>query len=238
MKIKKLISKKKQKLAVLIDPDKFNPELIKMAETCNVSFFLVGGSKLYSGNITTTVRLIKQISKIPVLLFPGDETQLCAEADGLLVLSLLSGRNPEYLIEKHVKAASKIKQLGLTTFPVAYLLIEGGSISETQKVTHTKPLSANNILNIVNTALAAEQLGFKAVYLEAGSGSKQNVPERVVSAVSKNIDIPVMVGGGIKVAEKVKSLLEAGANVIVVGNALEKNVLLLNKLAVNFKVNK
>lgn len=238
MKIKKLISKKRQSFAVLIDPDKFNPELVKLAETNNVSFFLVGGSKLYSGDIANTVRVIKQISKIPVLLFPGDETQLCAEADGLLVLSLLSGRNPEYLIEKHVNSAAKIKQLKLATFPVAYLLIESNSLSETQKITNTKPMQTKNIQAIINTAMAAEHLGFKAVYLEAGSGSKITVQEKLVSAVSNNINIPVIVGGGINNSAKVKSLLASGANVIVVGNALEKNVLLLNKLAVNFKKSK
>jgi phosphoglycerol geranylgeranyltransferase len=216
-----IIHKKKAKLAVLIDPDKYDPTLSLMIEKSSASFILVGGSKLSGGNIDQTVKSIKKQCQLPVILFPGDESQLTGKADGIFILSLISGRNPEYLIEKQVRAAQQIKKLKLKTFPVAYILVESGSVSETQRVTKTKPIEDESL--IVRTAIAAEQLGFKAVYLEAGSGSKANVNSKIVKAVSKQIDIPLIVGGGIKSASAIKTILKAGANVVVVGNVLERN---------------
>ncbi len=136
----KLLHSKRAKLAVLVDPDKFNKKLILSANQKNVSCFLVGGSILEKGDVKKTVRTIKSLSKIPIILFPGDETQLCKEADGLFLISLLSGRNPDYLIGKHVLAAPQIKKLKLKHIPVAYLLIGDKSNSSTQKITKTKPL--------------------------------------------------------------------------------------------------
>src|SRR5436190_5780225 len=152
---RKLESGKKARLAVLIDPDKFNPELVRLASAMKVSCFLVGGSKLEKGNIQTTVKAIKRISKLPVVLFPGDETQLTKDADGLLLLSLLSGRNPDYLIEKHIAAAPLIKKMKLQYLSTAYLLIGGGKKSTTQSVTKTEPLDPSDKRYILNTALAA-----------------------------------------------------------------------------------
>lgn len=232
--IKKLRSGEKPLLAVLIDPDKFNPELVRLGGNCNVACFLVGGSRLEKGDTRKTVRAIKKISKIPVVLFPGDETQLCKEADGLLLLSLLSGRNPEYLIEKHVRAAPVIKKMKLPHVSTAYLLIDGGNTSATQQVTNTLPLNAGNVTYIVNTAIAAEQLGFNAIYLEAGSGAKTAIAARLVRKIRKEILIPVIVGGGIDNVKKMQDVIHAGANMIVVGNALEKDVYLLAKLSACF----
>lgn len=217
----KLISKTNCNLAVLVDPDKFDAELISLLNYSNTAFILVGGSKLKKGKTNATVKAIKKLSKLPVILFPGDESQLCKEADGVLVLSLLSGRNTEYLIEKHVRAAQQIKQQKLATFPVAYILIESGSKSQTQKVTKTTPLS--NHQTIINTALAAEQLGFKAVYLEAGSGSAKQVNTKLVKKVADSISIPIFVGGGINSSKAALAIKKSHANVVVVGNALEKN---------------
>lgn len=233
MKFKKLIHKEKKKLAVLIDPDKYDEGLIKQLNASNVSFVLVGGSRMKSGNVTDTVRDIKMKCKLPVILFPGDETQLCKEADGIFILSLVSGRNTEYLIEKQVKAAQKIKQLELNTFPVAYILVNSGSISETQKVTKTTPLKDAKV--ICNTALAAEHLGFKAIYLEAGSGSKVQVNNKIIKTVCDTVTVPVIVGGGIRTAKGVKDVLIAGANVVVVGNSLEKDKKLLNEFSKVFE---
>jgi phosphoglycerol geranylgeranyltransferase len=229
MNFDKHIHKKSSSLAVLVDPDKFDKGLIKMIEKSKVSFILVGGSKLKNGDVRATVKAIKKITKKSVVLFPGDEKQLCKEADGIFILSLLSGRNPEYLIEKQVRAARKIQQLKLSTFPVAYILVETGSKSETQKVTRTKPLKTKR--EILDTVLAAQHLGFKAVYLEAGSGSAKPIDISLVKKVARAISIPLIVGGGMSSAKDVEKAKHAGANVVVVGNALEKNKQLIHQLS-------
>lgn len=232
--IKKLVSTKKPLLAVLIDPDKFNLELVRLCEKSKVSCFLVGGSKLYKGDIHKTVAAIKTISKIPVILFPGDETQLSKKADGLLLLSLLSGRNPDYLIEKHIAAAPVIKKMKLGYLSTAYLLIDGGRVSSTQAITKTQALNPANRQYILNTAIAAEQLGFKAIYLEAGSGAKTSVPSALVKSVKKQVTIPVIIGGGIDSQAKALAAIKTGANMVVIGNALEKNVYLLRDISACF----
>jgi putative glycerol-1-phosphate prenyltransferase len=228
LKIDEIINTRKQGLAVLVDPDKFDKDLIKLLDN-SVSLILVGGSKLKKGNVKDTVKQIKKLTRIPVVLFPGSEEQVCKEADGIFILSLLSGRNTEYLIEKQVRAAKQIKKLKLQTFPVAYILVESGSVSETQKVSKTKPLQSKPL--IVSTAIAAQQLGFKAVYLEAGSGSHKQVNKALIKQVKKNIDIPLIVGGGIDSAAKAKQAKDSGANLVVVGNALEKNRFLMDTLS-------
>lgn len=222
-------------LAVLIDPDKYNPLLVQLANHSKVDCFLVGGSKIETGDISKTVAAIKKISKIPVILFPGDETQLTKEADGLLLLSLLSGRNPDYLIEKHIKAAPIIKRMKLNYLSTAYLLIDGGKQSTTQKVSKTKPLDPSNKVYIINTAIAAEQLGFKAVYLEAGSGAKTKVAGALIRDIKKQINLPIIVGGGIDSIKKTREAIVAGANMVVVGNALEKDVYLLTEISSVFE---
>ena len=231
-----LAQKKKQaQLAVLIDPDKFNPQLIKLANQCNVHYFFVGGSELTNGNIEKTISVIKKLSKIPILIFPGDEKQLSAKADAVLFLSLLSGRNPDYLIGKQVLAAPFIKQKKLECISTAYILVDGNKKSTTQKVTNTKPLSDTK--TIINTSIAAELLGFKTVYLEAGSGAEKNINASIIKKVKKNTSVPLLVGGGINNINKAKQAISAGANVLVIGNALEKNVALLKELSLLFKKN-
>jgi phosphoglycerol geranylgeranyltransferase len=225
--------KKQAQLAVLIDPDKFNPELIKLANYCNVHYFFVGGSELTNGNIEKTISVIKKLSKIPVIIFPGDEKQLSAKADAVLFLSLLSGRNPDYLIGKQVLAAPFIKQKKLECISTAYILVDGNKKSATQKVTNTKPLTDTK--TIINTSIAAELLGFKAVYLEAGSGAKKNINTSIIKKVKQNIRIPLLVGGGIDGVNKAKQAINAGADILVVGNVLEKNSALLKELSLLFK---
>lgn len=231
MKLDKLITtSKKAKLVVLIDPDKFQPELITLANSSNVAFFLVGGSELKKNNLGAVINNIKKISKKPVIIFPGNETQISKNADGMLLLSLISGRNPEYLIGKHVKAAKTIVKNKIPTLPTGYILINGQNISTTQKVTKTNALNPENLTEIVSTALAGELLGLKAIYLEAGSGAKQQVNTRVIKAVKKAVNVPLFVGGGIDSYEKAKKVVQAGANYVVVGNALEKNLYLLSEI--------
>ena len=239
MKFEKLVSRlrlgRRPLLAVLIDPDKFNPDLIAKADGAAVSCFLVGGSRLETGRIGPTIKAIKKITSIPVVLFPGDEKQLHGDADGLLLLSLLSGRDPEYLIEKHVRAAPVIRKFRLPYLSTAYLLISGGSRSTTQEVTGTVPLDPKNKQYIVNTSLAAEQIGFGAIYLEAGSGAAREVNATLIRDIRKAVSIPVIVGGGIDSPEKALAAINAGASMIVIGNALEKNVYLLAGISKLFK---
>ena len=221
---------KKAQLVILIDPDKFNPTLIDLADKSHVSFFLVGGSTLKKNNISKIVSQIKKRSKKPVIIFPGNEKQICKNADGILLLSLISGRNPEFLIGKHVKAAVSIKKNKLKTLPVGYILVDGNKISATQKITKTKAIHPSNIKLIVATAIAGELLGLKAIYLEAGSGAKREVNSGIIKQVKNNIHLPLFVGGGIDSFKKAKQIIKAGANFVVVGNALEKNLYLLPEI--------
>ncbi len=218
-------------LIILIDPDKYNPELIKMANQCQVKYIFVGGSLLQKNNFEKTIKSIKSLTKIPVIIFPGDETQISKLADGILILSLLSGRNAEYLVGKHVKAASKIKASKLTPIPTGYILVDGDKTSTTQKITKTKPLQSKK--EIIETAIAGELLGKQLIYLEAGSGAKKTLHTSVIKEVKKHISIPLIIGGGINSVTKAKNILVSKPDYMVIGNALETNPDLLieiNKL--------
>lgn len=218
-------------LIILIDPDKYNPELIKMANQCEVKYIFIGGSFLQKNNFEKTIKSIKSLTKIPVIIFPGDETQISKLADGILILSLLSGRNAEYLVGKHVKAASKIKASKLTPIPTGYILVDGDKTSTTQKITKTKPLQSKK--EIIETAIAGELLGKQLIYLEAGSGAKKTLHTSVIKEVKKHISIPLIIGGGINSVTKAKNILVSKPDYMVIGNALETNPDLLieiNKL--------
>lgn len=234
MKFDTLINPRKASLAVLIDPDKYDERLIPLCEKSKVAFFLVGGSALKKNNLSAVIRSIKKRSAKPVIIFPGDETQVSKEADGLLLLSLISGRNPDYLIGKQVQAAAAIRRSGLATLPTGYILVEGEKKSSTQRISKTRAIPAESHRLIVDTAVAAELLGFKAVYLEAGSGAKKEVNGKLVKKVRSAVELPLFVGGGIDSAQKAAKAVKAGANVVVVGNALEKNIYLLSEIAKAF----
>jgi phosphoglycerol geranylgeranyltransferase len=229
------LNSKKATLAILVDPDKFSEEVIRLSEKNNAACFFVGGSKLKKNNISDVIKKIKKISSLPVIIFPGDEKQISKEADGMLMLSLISGRNPEYLIGKHVKAAEEIKRSMIKTIPVAYILIKGGKTSTTQKITATQALDPANTKVIKNTSIAGELLGAKAIYLEAGSGAIRSLPAKIVREVKKNISVPLIAGGGIDSLEKAKALVKAGANMVVVGNALEREPRLIIEIGKAFK---
>lgn len=223
---------KRSQLAVLVDPDKFNDKLIDVVESCKVDYFFIGGSKITNGDFEGTLRQLKKRSKIPVVIFPGDFVgQLSAKADAILILSVLSGRNPDYLIGKHVESAKEIKAKKIETIPTGYVLIEGEVVSATQKVTNTRPIPNNDVDLIVRTAIAGELLGMKAIYLEAGSGAKMSVSSDIIKKVKKQIHIPLIVGGGINSVKKAQQVINAGADIVVVGNALEKNVNLLSEIS-------
>lgn len=228
-----IIEKYKQgnkQLALLIDPEKTSnqktPDLAKNIRMAQPDFILVGGS-LLSENTSTTVQSLKKHTDLPVILFPGSAFQVCSDADGILFLSLLSGRNPEFLISHHVAAAPILQKSGIETISTAYILIDGGKTSSVEYMSNTKPIPTDKTDLAVATSLAGEMLGMKLLYLEAGSGATKPVPANLISAVKKQIQIPLIVGGGINTSEKLQQAYTAGADIAVVGNALESNISLL-----------
>jgi len=213
----------KRKLAVLIDPDKTHRLEATMHEAieANVDFFLVGGS-LVSHKTDRIIEYLKEFSEIPVLLFPGSMLQLSYRADAILLLSLISGRNPEYLIGQHVQAAYFIKENNIPVIPTSYILIESGKTTSVAYMSNTQPIPADKPDIVAATALAGEQLGHKLCYLEGGSGAPKTVSEQVIHAVSNLVGIPVWVGGGIKTAEQAKLICQAGASGIIIGTIGEE----------------
>lgn len=217
-------SKGEKLLAILIDPDVF--QLAKTVEYLDkipkeTTHIFVGGSTVEVGKTEATVLEIKKNTSIPILLFPGDVSQITNKADGLLFLSLLSGRNPEYLIEQQVKAVSKLRKSSLEVISTGYILIDGGTISAVERVSKTKPISQKNSQKIVDTSMAGELLGSKLIYLEAGSGAKVPVHPEIISAVKNEINIPLIVGGGIKTEKQKQEAYLAGADLVVMGTVFE-----------------
>ncbi len=223
------------KLAVLVDPDKQSAEslvrLAKLAVNCKADFFFVGGSLLTENSFEQAIITLKTHSNIPVVIFPGNNYQLSKHADAILFLSLISGRNPEYLIGQHVIAAPFVKGTGIEVIPTGYILIDGGKISTTSYITQTVPIPADKPEVAISTAIAGEMLGMKMIYLEAGSGAKYPVSANMIKEVKKNIGVPLIVGGGIRTAEQAEEVCAAGADVLVIGNALEKNPELLMEIS-------
>jgi len=212
-------------LAILIDPDKFNvskTQLFLKNIPTETTHLFVGGSSVENGTTEKTVRSLKQNTQLPVLLFPGDYSQITDLADGLLFLNLLSGRNPEYLVGQQVKAVPKLRNSSLEIIPTGYILIDGGTVSAVSRVTRTEPISQGDTDLIVSTALAGQFMGAKLLYLEAGSGAKFSVKERIISEVKKVIKIPLIVGGGIKTEQQKQAAYQAGADMVVMGTVYEK----------------
>lgn len=222
--------------AVLIDPDKFMPEsAMVFLEKVNASIathIFVGGSTVGENKTELLVEEIKKHTYLPVVLFPGDVTQISDAADGLLFLSLLSGRNPDYLIGKHVEAVSKLRATNLEVIPTGYILIEGGTKTAVSRVTQTEAISNECIQTIIDTAKAGELLGMQLMYLEAGSGAKHPVSDEIIQKVKDDLKIPLIVGGGIKTKSQLKKAYDFGADMVVVGTAFEENVSFLNDLTV------
>lgn len=213
----------KKMLAVLLDPEKCKGELLdKVLMQLKLSqpdFIFIGGST----KSCRTEDLLDNLSgiSVPKVLFPGDASQFSPKADALLFLSLISGRNPDYLIEQHVHSALKIKKSGVEVIPVGYVLIDGGTNSSVKRVSNTEPIDAGDIKKAVSTAVAGELLGIKMIYLEAGSGAMNPVSAEMISAVKAELSIPLIVGGGIKTTDQLNSAFDAGADLVVVGNVFE-----------------
>lgn len=210
-------------LAVLLDPEKCVghtlSKVLSAFEQSLPDFIFIGGSSK-SISTDTLFDLLKNVP-VPKILFPGDASQFTPKADALLYLSLISGRNPDYLIGQHVNSALEIKDSRVEVIPTGYILIDGGTLSSVQRVSNTTPIVAVNMVESVSTAVAGELLGMKMIYLEAGSGAAIPVSAETIAAVKQKIDIPLIVGGGIKSEKQLKQALDAGADLIVVGNIFE-----------------
>lgn len=215
-------------LAILLDPDKIVWEvldsLIVKINQSPATHVFVGGSQVKSTVLDDLIIRIKQDCILPIVLFPGHPSQISNYADGILFLSLLSGRNPDYLIEHQVKAAPILKQTQLEIIPTAYLLIESGSETAVERISKTSPLDRDNLDLVLATALAGEMLGNKLIYLEAGSGAKKAVPLEIIELVAQNTNIPLIVGGGIVDLQGIQNAYRSGADLVVIGTAFENNI--------------
>ncbi|HVT86310.1 MAG TPA: geranylgeranylglyceryl/heptaprenylglyceryl phosphate synthase [Chitinophagaceae bacterium] len=236
--IKALTEKKKmgkKSFAVLIDPDKVNApildEIIELSVAAKVDYLLVGGSLVISNYLDECVQHIKQNCDLPVILFPGSPTQVSKYADALLYLSLISGRNPELLIGQHVVSAPFVKQSGLEIMPTGYIVIDGGAPTTVSYISNASPIPADKNEIAMCTAMAGEMLGMKLIYMDAGSGAKRPITESMIKLVADNIEVPLIVGGGIIHPEKAYLNCKAGADVIVVGNAIEKDASLIKEMS-------
>jgi putative glycerol-1-phosphate prenyltransferase len=225
----------KKSFAVLIDPDKVTVtllnEYIDLSVAAKVDYLLVGGSLVISDHLDECVQHIKQNCDIPVILFPGSPSQISKYADALLYLSLISGRNPELLIGQHVVSAPFVKQSGLEIMPTGYIVVDGGAPTTVSYISNAVPVPADKNEIAMCTAMAGEMLGMKLIYMDAGSGARRPITESMIELVASHIEAPLIIGGGITDPEKAYRNCKAGADVIVVGNAIEKDDSLIKEIA-------
>lgn len=239
MKIYDQIVEKRAKglkqLAVLIDPDQRGAthfeNIARIAQEAAIDYFFIGGSLLSKDSLNLCLETLRQFTSIPRIIFPGSTLQINSKAEALLFLSLISGRNAEMLIGKHVEAAPYLLRSGLEIIPTGYVLVNGGKVTTVQYMSNTLPIPADKPQIAVCTALAGEMLGMKLIFLEAGSGAEQAVPPKLIAQVRENIHIPLIVGGGIRTPGQAEEALRAGADLIVVGNAAEKNPSIIYDIA-------
>lgn len=220
------IGKLEKGLALLLDPEKADLSRLAISEDCHPDYIFVGGST--GGDMTEFVRNLKSKinnlkSPIPIILFPGNSSQFTPEADAILFLSLLSGNNPEYLVNQQIKSARAIRDSHMDFVPTAYILIDGGVETSTMRVTGTKPLKPSDIQTIIDTCIAAELMGKKAIYLEAGSGAIHPVSAEIIKAVRARTNCTLIVGGGIRTPEAMNAAYDAGADIVVIGNHFEEH---------------
>jgi phosphoglycerol geranylgeranyltransferase len=229
----------KKSFSVLIDPDKVDvstiDHLVNVALEASVDYFFVGGSLVISNHLDDCIKQIKANCDIPVILFPGSPSQVSRYADGLLYLSLISGRNPELLIGQHVISAPFVKKSGLEIIPTGYMVIDGGAPTTVSYISNASPIPADKNEIAMCTAMAGEMLGMKLIYMDAGSGAQRPITEKMIQFVSQHIEAPLIVGGGITTPEKAYLNCKAGADVIVVGNAIEKDISLIKEMSAAIK---
>ena len=226
--IQQLIKSIKKGIALLIDPEKADDEsvlqeLLKKADFAGIDFLFVGGSTVTREQFEHTVHVIKKYSTLPLVIFPGSSQQLSKDADAILFLSLISGRNPDYLIGHQVQSAPELFKMNIEVIPTGYILIDGASQSSVAYVSQTTPIPRKNLTIIKHTAMAGILLGHKVIYLDAGSGAKEVVPQEVISTISE-LNVPLIVGGGIRSANQIRDAHEAGASIVVIGNHIESHL--------------
>lgn len=225
----------RKSFTVLIDPDKVDnakiEQLVTLATDAKVDYFFVGGSLVISNHLDECIQQIKASCDIPVILFPGSPSQVSRYADALLYLSLISGRNPELLIGQHVVSAPFVKKSALEIMPTGYMVIDGGAPTTVSYISNASPIPSDKNEIAMCTAMAGEMLGMKLIYMDAGSGAKHPIPEGMIHKVATHIEAPLIIGGGIIEPEKAYINCKAGADVIVVGNAIEKNTSLIKEMA-------
>ncbi|MCW5909679.1 MAG: geranylgeranylglyceryl/heptaprenylglyceryl phosphate synthase [Cyclobacteriaceae bacterium] len=226
----------KKSIAVLVDPDKIDDAtrlntLIRLATENCIDFFFVGGSLVTTTNLAEVIKQIKDNVSIPVVLFPGSSLQVDPSADAILFLSLISGRNPDLLIGQHVVAAPILKNNRLEIMPTGYILINSGKTTSVAYISNTTPIPEDKYSLAACTAMAGEMLGLRLIYLDAGSGAEREINAKMISTVRKSVGVPLIVGGGINTSQKAFNALEAGADLIVIGNALEKDPNLLTEIS-------
>jgi len=234
-KILKSKAENEKLLAILLDPDKIDlktvPVLVEKINQSPATHIFIGGSLVHNNIIDELILQIRQCSReaLPIVLFPGNPSQISNEADAILFLSLISGRNPDFLIEHQVKAAPILKNTNLEIISTGYILIESGTETAVERVSKTKPLDRNNTDVALATAQAGEMLGNKIIYLEAGSGAKNAVPLEMIKKLAQNLNIPLIVGGGIIDLQGIQNAYDAGADLVVIGTAFEKDVNFFNQ---------
>lgn len=216
-------------IALLIDPEKaLDPkelaELVKKAEFAGIHYFFVGGSTVLRSDVERVVTALKKSSNIPVVLFPGASHQLSQDADALLFLNLISGRNPDFLIGHHVQCAEEVDAMDIEVIPTSYILIDGGKMSSVAYISQTTPIPRDQANIILKTALAGQLMGQRLTYLDAGSGALEPVSENVIQFLRSRLKTPIIVGGGIQRTETMEQLAAAGANILVIGNKIEENI--------------
>ncbi|MBX2843124.1 MAG: geranylgeranylglyceryl/heptaprenylglyceryl phosphate synthase [Flammeovirgaceae bacterium] len=227
-------AKGKKSLAILIDPDKTRmkdvPELSNFLNQYKPEIILVGGSLITSNHLDELIAELKASTQLPVVLFPGNSLHISKKADGILFLSLISGRNPEFLIGQHVNAAPILKQAGIEVIPTGYMLIDCGIATTANYMSNTTPIPFHKPEIAVCTALAGEMLGMKMIYMDGGSGAAKPISSEMVKKVKENLEIPLIIGGGIKNGEMAKNAYQAGADMLVVGTAVERDNRLLKEI--------
>lgn len=228
MKLYNQILQKKNGIAVLLDPDKFENQdidsLIDKANFASIDYFFIGGSTGTQEQTKKLVSLVKAKSSIPIILFPGSSEQISNEADGILLLNLISGRNPDFLIGHHINAAETLNNSSIEILSTSYVLIDGGNTSSVSYISQTSPIPRNQLSIIRKTVLAGEQIGHRICFLDAGSGATFPISKEIIETVRKTISNPLIVGGGIRSIEEIKIAFENGANLVVIGNQIEENI--------------
>lgn len=231
----KLTNAGKKLYALLVDPDKYAPShlqtVVRKADLGGVDLFFLGGSLITRNQLEVFAEVIKDNTDKPLVLFPGSVLQITGKADAILLLSLISGRNPELLIGQHVVAAPYLRESGLEIIPTGYMLVENGSVTTAQYMSNTSPIPREKDDIAKCTAMAGEMLGMKLIYMDAGSGARHPVPDVMIHSVKESIKVPLIVGGGIRTADQATAACRAGADLVVTGNAIEKDMNLINRIS-------